>query len=490
MPRVSPLRSIGTRLMAVTALLVSTILAVVVWQWAASERSLLHDQKRAEARSLAIALANAMINELDDENWSQIRVNCRRVMDDNHDLVYVMVHDRRRHDRVIAASPRELGDHFVPDIVAAKVTEAAVTTTSTFTTDATLLRALRGVPQARGGDPVIEVATPIQLVNGERIGTLRVGVSLVGVDGAVAAAARTAILIGGLALLLGLAGAYLASRRLASPIRGLQADAARIAAGDLGHRAEVGRRDEIGALGHSFNDMTAALEGSFGRLNRTLASFERFVPRKFLAVIAPAGIENIEVGTGAERTISVLFADLRGYTKMSESLSPQQVFAALNEYLGRMGDAIDRAGGFVDKYIGDAIMALFDDEHTDGVLAAIVEMRAALVQLNRERTDRGEEPLAVGIGAHSGDVVMGTIGFASKIESTVVGDAVNVASRVETLTKDHGVPVLVTDAIVRRLRDPVRFRLRRVAEGVTIRGRTIPVDLYTLVDEDGGGGPR
>ena len=107
-------------------------------------------------------------------------------------------------------------------------------------------------------------------------------------------------------------------------------------------------------------------------------------------------------------------------------------------------------------------------------------MRLALRSFNAERKALGHAPIESGIGVHGGEVVMGTIGFASKIESTVIGDAVNVASRVESMTKDHGVSILVTSAIVSQLRDPAAFALRTVATGVTVRGRGEPIDLFTL----------
>jgi adenylate cyclase len=260
-------------------------------------------------------------------------------------------------------------------------------------------------------------------------------------------------------------------------------DASMIASGNLAHRADVDRTDEIGALAGAFNEMTSDLEGSFGRLRETLASFERFVPRKFLNVVAPEGIENIVVGTSTSRRITVLFTDLRGFTSISEELTPIEVFNLLNDYLARMGAAIDAAGGFVDKYIGDAIMALFDDDHTDGVLRAVLGMRAGLRAFNAERAAAGLRPIEAGIGVHGGDVVMGTIGFANKLESTVIGDPVNVASRVEGMTKDYQVAVLITGDVVARLADRGAYPLRAVATAVRVRGRAEPIDLYTIDDE-------
>ena len=289
-----------------------------------------------------------------------------------------------------------------------------------------------------------------------------------------------ALKIGAAVFLLALVGAFVVARTLARPIERLAGEAARIASGDLAHRVNLTRGDEIGRLASAFDDMAEHLEASFGVLRATAASFERFVPRKFLSVVAPDGIENIKVGTAQPRRIAVLFSDIRSFTRMAEQMTPAEVFELLNTYLARMGMEIDVSGGFVDKYIGDAIMALFDDEYTDGLLHAVVAMRRALDELNQERRTQGKPPIDAGIGCHGGDVVMGTIGFASKIESTVIGDPVNVASRVEALTKDYKVPVLITGEIVARLRDRDAFQLRLLAAGVTVRGRIDPIDLYTL----------
>jgi class 3 adenylate cyclase len=476
------LSSISTRLAGATALLIVAIVGVMVWQWTDTERRIVGQQKRDEARAFAVAMADVLMNELDDENWAQIRVSTEVLLVNNRDIVYVLVHDHRKDDLIVGAVPFELGQQYIPDVVSLAVTRAGLASEAALTQETFLLRAITigKDPRAPRGQRVVEVAAPVHTASGKDIGVLRVAVSLAAVDRAVAAAVRKALFIGALALVAGLLGAFLLARRLTRPVTRLADDAAKIASGDLAHRARVDRADEIGQLAEAFNDMTVALEGSFGRLRKTLTSFERFVPRKFLAVVAPEGIENIQVGTSATRTVAVLFSDIRGYTRLSEGMTAIKVYAMLNDYLERMGGAIDKAGGFVDKYIGDAIMALFDDEHTDKLLDAIVGMRAELRALNAARAAEGLPPIENGIGAHGGEVVMGTIGFASKIESTVIGDAVNVASRVEGLTKERGVGVLVTDAVVARLRDPSRFPLRKVAEGVVLRGRVDPVDLYTL----------
>lgn len=478
------LQSIGTRLVAFTAMLVIATVAIVVWQWTTTDRELISSERQRAAEGLATTIGRTLMNEIDDANWSQVRVDLSLLMQDDPDIVYVVIHAGPQ-QRIVAGSPTELNEQYVPDLVAAAVTREALgvqrgilVAESHLLRDVTLgeTKAIRG----RRGDPIVEVAAAMRTAGDNKIGTVRVGLSLAAIDQAVRAAALKALLIAGISLLLALWGALLIARRLSRPIQRLARDAGKIASGDLTHRAKVDRADEIGVLAKAFNNMSSDLEDSFGKLNETLASFERFVPRKFLAVIAPAGIANIVVGTAEARRVNVLFSDLRGFTKLSETMTPLEVFRLLNEYLARMGAAIDAHGGFVDKYIGDAIMAVFDDEHSDGLLRAILAMREGLRAFNAERDAAGLARIEAGIGAHGGDVVMGTIGFASKIESTVIGDAVNVASRVESMTKEHDLGILVTSEIVSRLRDPSAFPLRTVATGVKVRGRGEPVDLFTL----------
>jgi adenylate cyclase len=484
------LLSIGTKLVALTALVIVATIVLLVWQWTQSTRELLYTAKEIDARGTATTVSHTIMSGIDDANWTQVRNNIHLVMRDDPDISYIVIHADRFNQRIVAAVPAELTDQYIPDIIPVSVTRAAVATQTASTAEAPLLRDIEfletghDTPTIRThrGEPIIEAAAPINRISGGKIGSVRVGMSLTVVDRAVAAAVRKAVTFGGIALVLALIGAWFVARQLARPIQRLAADAAQIASGYLSHRATVDRRDELGALAKAFNDMATDLEASFGKLRKTNAAFERFVPRKFLTVIAPEGIENIVVGTGAHRRLAVLFTDLRGFTSLSEGMPPIAVFHLLNEYLARMGGVVDAHGGFVDKYIGDAIMALFDDEHSDGVVRAVVGMRAALRAFNVERRARGLPMIEAGIGVHGGDVVMGTIGFASKIESTVIGDAVNVASRVESMTKDHHVHVLITGEIVARLSDASAFALRPIAMGVMVRGRDEPIDLYTIDD--------
>lgn len=285
----------------------------------------------------------------------------------------------------------------------------------------------------------------------------------------------------GVAILVALSIGLLVATRLASPVRLLEHSARTMAGGDLEHRADIRRSDEIGALAATFNHMAAALSASFARLRATVVSFERFVPRKFLEVIATEGIENIKVGSRATRPLTILFSDIRGYTSLSERSTNEEIFDFLNEYLPAMGEPIEKAGGFIDKYIGDAIMALFDADTTDGALDAALGMKKALIEFNESRERAGKPTVDIGVGLHRGEVVMGTVGFRSRIDSTVIGDPVNLASRVEGLTKQYG-QILITEAVRDALSDADRYQMKRVDEEVKVKGKEEPVVLFVVDD--------
>ena len=478
-------RSIRIRIMTATTLLILVIVSAVVWRWASNESELYRAQKWQEAQTLAVALSNTWTNQLVDQNWSQIRLGINLLLKSNSEFVYILVSDARLSNQIIAALPEDFQEQYVPDVVSADVTKAALALyNNSRVAETFVLRNIefpKGKLRARRGEQIIEVASDIRNTLGERIGTLRIGLSLRQVNSAVNDAVNKALLVGALGWAFGLVGAYILANQLTHPLRRLQISAAKIAAGDLQHRADIRRADEIGALAVAFNDMATALQTSFSRLQRTLESFERFVPEKFLKVIASDGIENIQVGVAATRTITILFADIRGYTSMSEQMTPLETFALLNDYLACMGQVINDAGGFIDKYIGDAIMALFEDEATGSALRAALAMQQALKTFNEERQRKAQPTVNIGVGIHRGEVVMGTVGFTSRIESTVIGDPVNVAARVEGLTRKYNRTVLVTESVVAALKYPEDFELRLVDDAVKVKGKDEPVAIYELI---------
>ncbi|HLP87235.1 MAG TPA: adenylate/guanylate cyclase domain-containing protein [Nostocaceae cyanobacterium] len=476
-------RSIRTQIMASTTLLIIALIGAIITVWFKSESKLYLQEKTEAGKSLSQLLSVSIIDELSEENWGQLRLSLDLIMKENHDIVYAIISDARKDNQIVGASSNELLDQYIPDLVPLSVTNQAINLNQKVNiTETYILQDIyfAGQLRAKRGDKVLEITSNIYLISGEKIGTVRLGMSLKQIDQAVANIINQALKVGAVGLIIGWILAYVLAERLSYPVRSLQISAAKIAAGELRHRAEIQRKDEIGALANSFNEMSAALQISFSKLQKTLDSFARFVPDKFIAVIAPQGVENIQVGVASSRKMTILFSDIRGYTSMSEAMTPIEIFTFLNDYLACMGEAIDVAGGFIDKYIGDAIMALFDDEATDGALQAAILMHQSLDIFNYERSQKGLPKIAIGIGIHRGDVVMGTVGFTSRIDSTVIGDAVNVASRMEGLTKQYGCQILVTESVVKSLAKPELFCLRLVDKSVKVKGKDEAIAIYEL----------
>jgi class 3 adenylate cyclase/HAMP domain-containing protein len=481
--------SIRTQIMTSTTLLIVALIGAIVTVWAKNESSLYRQEKLKDAQSFAQVLSYTYANELAEENWGQIRLNIDLLMRENDDFVYALLSDARQENQIVAASPNELQNQYIPDVVSLAVTKKSLISSSKTRVAETFV--LRDIYvgkslRAKRGERVLEVAADINSLSNKKLGTLRIGLSLQRVNRVVADVVNQALMVGIVGLTVGWIVAYILAGRLSRPVRRLQVSAAKIAGGDLQHRAEINHRgDEIGALAASFNEMSAALQISFNKLQKTLESFERFVPNKFILAIAPQGVENIEVGVASRRNITILFCDIRGYTSMSEAMAPLEIFTFLNDYLACMGQAIDTAGGFIDKYIGDAIMALFDDEASDCALKAAILMQAALDKFNYERLQNGLPKIAVGIGIHHGEVIMGTVGFTSRIDSTVIGDTVNVASRIEGLTKQYGCDILVTESVVNNLSSPESFCLKLVDKSVKVKGKDEAISIYELQNFDG-----
>jgi class 3 adenylate cyclase len=206
-------------------------------------------------------------------------------------------------------------------------------------------------------------------------------------------------------------------------------------------------------------------------------AFAHFVPRPFLQQLERRSVMDVRLGDAVRADLAVLFSDLRGFTSLSERLGVDASFALLNEYLAEMEPPIHANGGFVDKFIGDGIMALFVDR-TEGAVAAAVGMHAALRRFNL----RDDLPtLQMGIGIHAGPAMLGTVGSSDRMETTVIGDTVNTASRIEGMTKAYAAPTLVSEAVAGRLTDPMHFTLRQVGR-VRALGKEHDTTVFEVLD--------
>ncbi|MGB0564661.1 MAG: adenylate/guanylate cyclase domain-containing protein, partial [Spirulinaceae cyanobacterium] len=180
--------------------------------------------------------------------------------------------------------------------------------------------------------------------------------------------------------------------------------------------------------------------------------------------------------------MTILFSDIRSFTTISEQMTPGENFAFINSYLGQMEPLIEQYGGFIDKYIGDAIMALFGNSPDDALQAAIA-MLQELQQYNQNRQQNNRPPLRIGIGLHTGRLMLGTVGGADRMDGTAIGDSVNLSSRVEGLTKTYGIPLLITQQTFLGLKDPFEYDFRFI-ERVTAKGKAKAVSLFEVFSAD------
>jgi class 3 adenylate cyclase len=211
-------------------------------------------------------------------------------------------------------------------------------------------------------------------------------------------------------------------------------------------------------------------------------AYARFVPRAFLDLLGKTDVRDVQLGDGVEREMTVLFSDVRSFTSISEALSPSDTFGFINGLLSRTGPVVREYGGIVDKYVGDAIMALFPGAVDDALRAAIA-LQGAVREHNVARAADGKPPIAVGVGLHRGSLMLGTIGEHERMDGTVIADAVNVASRVEGLTKYFGARVIVSGDVRAALADPAAYTFRFLGR-VAVMGKRQGIELYEVLDGD------
>ena len=225
---------------------------------------------------------------------------------------------------------------------------------------------------------------------------------------------------------------------------------------------------------------------SYEKIGKKNIVLKRFVPNEFLSFLHKSEIEDIHLGEAAEEELSVLFLDIRSFTDMSEKMTPVENFNFLNNYLKFIGPIINKHNGFIDKYIGDAIMALFGRKHYSGAQEALtaainIQKKLKLYNIHREKT--GDFPIRVGIGINTGKMMLGIIGFESRMEGTVIGDTVNLASRLETLTKKYTISITISSFTLNSLDQPEKFFLREIGM-VRIKGKQEVVTVYEVFDSD------
>ncbi|PKL76652.1 MAG: histidine kinase, partial [Candidatus Melainabacteria bacterium HGW-Melainabacteria-1] len=213
-------------------------------------------------------------------------------------------------------------------------------------------------------------------------------------------------------------------------------------------------------------------------------AYSRFVPREFLSFLGRESIVSVQLGDQVQKEMAILFSDIRSFTSLSESMTPKENFDFLNSYLRRVSPAIRENGGIIDKYIGDAILALFPRSAEDGLKAAIDMLTMVRHSINPTRRARGYQPIEIGIGLHTGSLMLGTIGENERMEGTVIADAVNVASRLEGLTKTFQTALLVSEALLQAVPTRTHYAQRLLGH-VQVKGKRERVRIYEVCEADG-----
>jgi class 3 adenylate cyclase len=251
-------------------------------------------------------------------------------------------------------------------------------------------------------------------------------------------------------------------------------------------------KDEIGGLAQTFNLMVGELERAYGQIKgfafkAVLAQkreqkirniFQKYVPNE----VIDRFFQNPEsMLVGENRDLSVLFSDIRSFTTISEGMAPDDLVESLNRYFNVMVDIIMNKGGIVDKYIGDAIMAFFGApvKHEDDALKSVIaglEMEAGLADFNARQKAAGKPQWQIGIGINFGEVTVGNIGTEKKMDYTVIGDMVNLASRLEGLTKQYHQRLIISETLQEKVKDTVPWRL---LDYVAVKGKKEGVKIYS-----------
>jgi adenylate cyclase len=271
------------------------------------------------------------------------------------------------------------------------------------------------------------------------------------------------------------------AKKITGPIMLLVRACQLVASGNLEQRIAVKAEDETGVLAESFNQMVAGLK----ERNFIRDTFGRYMTKEVSEEILNHG--GLKLG-GERKVVTMLMSDIRSFTTLSESMTPEDLVAFLNRYFKSMVACIDEYEGVVDKFMGDAILVKYGapverPDHARRAMLTALAMRRNLVEFNRELVAAGHEPIRIGIGINTGPVIVGNIGAESRMEYTVIGDVVNATQRTEDLTKDLKTDILVTDTTVAA--SGGGFRLGE-PHMITLRGRTHETAIYPLVGLDDG----
>ncbi|WP_299536010.1 tetratricopeptide repeat protein [Ulvibacterium sp.] len=217
-------------------------------------------------------------------------------------------------------------------------------------------------------------------------------------------------------------------------------------------------------------------------LNGIHKAASKFVPTEFIRSVGREAITDVLLGDHVQKNVTVLFTDIREYTKLAESMTPRQNFKFVNSYVGKMGPQIQNNNGFVNQYLGDGIMALFPHGAEDALQAGI-DMQKVIQDYNVRRKEDGYVPLSVGMGLHTGPLVMGIIGDLNRNDTAIIADTVNTASRMEGVTKHYGAQIIISEDSYKTIENKDRYHFRYLGK-VQVKGKDNITGIYECFDGD------
>ncbi|MEL7223588.1 MAG: adenylate/guanylate cyclase domain-containing protein, partial [Cyanobacteria bacterium J06576_12] len=223
------------------------------------------------------------------------------------------------------------------------------------------------------------------------------------------------------------------------------------------------------------------------RLSKTNHSYGRFVPSEYLRFLKKESIVDVRLGDHVSKEMAVMFSDIRSFTSLSEQMTPQENFDFVNAYLRQVSPAVRDQNGFIVKYLGDGMMAVFPDSVDDAVAAGIAKLRSvdALNQDSKALSTPSEsnkrQSINIGIGIHFGHMMVGMVGEAARMQGDAFSDNVNLTARLESLTKLYGVSMVISNQALANLSHPDRYQIHFL-DRVVVKGRREPIDIYHVLD--------
>ncbi len=321
------------------------------------------------------------------------------------------------------------------------------------------------------------VTRPIMLAGQKEIGKISIGLSLDRINRTTRTMQLILILISVIGLLCGVIGALVLSNYLTSPIHDLVDGVRAIGRGEYDQVIRKRTNDEVGDLTEAFNQMARSLEEK----EQIKDAFRRYVSHQVAEEIFKDPAKYIETLKGTRRTVTVLFADIRGFTPLSERLGPEEVVTLLNEILTKMTNFVFRHEGTIDKFLGDGLMALFGAPiaHPDDISRAInaaVAIQQSIAVMNENRRQMNKETIQVGIGIDAGDVVVGNIGAKVRLNYTVIGHSVNIAARLQEVAA--GGEIIISERVFAGAEVDYKFSEPML---IKVKGKEEPVKVYRVI---------